>query len=515
MGNFLEKATLLETFSTWTHVNPNQIRSIARKFEQQQTGFGWNIERETYMSLFQPRLRYKGEQEWAIWNPSGSGNAEVLEAVAALTVISRGTFAEKVKLMFDLFDADTDNCLNKQECITMFTTVIPGLCKIMGLAPVSPAMLNTLGQKVFVKASEVKETDTYAKHTRPSKLPRERGVREVSRFQFGEWVRVNAEIVNVMCMYGTTDKEDAVAQLRRETEHEKATEQALKKVAMNEQSKRLQIKKILAVNDSKNFTYRLKDVRQLKRIFDEIDLDQSGEITIGELASALKTNPHMLEGGFLKLLDKDGDGTITFMELLSSVYPTATQDQLATMSYDVTPPRIKKDTVVELSKIFIARATDESLSQCRLCDLIQACESDPETLLARCVRDVAVAKKKSSQKVDFTEFLELVFGVSHLYQFDDIVSWRQQCAIDMISQKQRLEMQQLWGMYDAGNTGCVVVAEMRQKLQEREATGVEQLIMGMDVDGDGTVTFEEFVRYYAAVLSEAPKHQSKHHSKKS
>lgn len=108
--------------------------------------------------------------------------------------------------------------------------------------------------------------------------------------------------------------------------------------------------------------YSKKDVYELKAVFDEYDKDRSGKVTLEEFMANLKKKKEekaprpgekstlaqrqanegisildLAEGTFHEM-DKDGDGEVTFRELLKLFYRFATEGEIETMLTWVAEP---------------------------------------------------------------------------------------------------------------------------------------------------------------------------------
>jgi Ca2+-binding EF-hand superfamily protein len=73
------------------------------------------------------------------------------------------------------------------------------------------------------------------------------------------------------------------------------------------------------------------DARNLQKTFSDYDADGSGEISLIELQHFFDRSSPDLKGAaadFISTLDKDGDGKITFLELLKEMYPMTPSKQL-------------------------------------------------------------------------------------------------------------------------------------------------------------------------------------------
>ncbi|KAG8467710.1 hypothetical protein KFE25_006762 [Diacronema lutheri] len=85
--------------------------------------------------------------------------------------------------------------------------------------------------------------------------------------------------------------------------------------------------------------YSKSDVLLLKQVYDEYDRDKSGSVSVAEMQLALKSSA--LAGStdtMLSELDRNGDGSVDFHELLKLLYPFANATDFAAMVEWVAPP---------------------------------------------------------------------------------------------------------------------------------------------------------------------------------
>jgi len=160
----------------------------------------------------------------------------------------------------------------------------------------------------------------------------------------------------------------------KEAADKAAAEEAAKKEEINKKREENIAKKQggKAKNSSK---YSKKDVFELKAVFDEYDKDRSGRISVDEFASFLKAKKAAsaprpgekstlaqrkaqegvsildLSEGIFTEMDVDGDGEVTFAELLKLMFKFARPEEIETMLSWVAPePEPEPEPKAELSK---------------------------------------------------------------------------------------------------------------------------------------------------------------------
>jgi len=131
------------------------------------------------------------------------------------------------------------------------------------------------------------------------------------------------------------------------------------------------------------------DILWLKTVFDEYDVDGNGEIVQKELYKGMTKSKTQKRPGqpssrwerqaadsvhvsdlfesLFEEIDRDGSGTVTFAELLKTMYPHATKDEFTTMISWVAPPEepppppkkgLSDSQIQEIKEIFNIYDTD-------------------------------------------------------------------------------------------------------------------------------------------------------------
>uniref|UniRef100_A0A061S7W3 EF-hand domain-containing protein n=2 Tax=Tetraselmis sp. GSL018 TaxID=582737 RepID=A0A061S7W3_9CHLO len=94
--------------------------------------------------------------------------------------------------------------------------------------------------------------------------------------------------------------------------------------------------------------YKKKEILELKKVFDSHDADGSGSVSVSELKQHLTTSA-LGSGDFVKTLDKDGDGHITFKEYLMAYYRGATAKEIKQMLEWTQPKEVQEEEEEDLS----------------------------------------------------------------------------------------------------------------------------------------------------------------------
>jgi Ca2+-binding EF-hand superfamily protein len=77
--------------------------------------------------------------------------------------------------------------------------------------------------------------------------------------------------------------------------------------------------------------YTHSDVMKIKSVFERIDVDHSGSISIKELTNSFEGTLSASASAMFAILDVDGSGTLEFNEILRAVFPLATEAEFVQM----------------------------------------------------------------------------------------------------------------------------------------------------------------------------------------
>eukprot|EP00192_Tetraselmis_astigmatica_P015242 CAMPEP_0117684186 /NCGR_PEP_ID=MMETSP0804-20121206/20923_1 /TAXON_ID=1074897 /ORGANISM="Tetraselmis astigmatica, Strain CCMP880" /LENGTH=176 /DNA_ID=CAMNT_0005495077 /DNA_START=65 /DNA_END=595 /DNA_ORIENTATION=- len=134
--------------------------------------------------------------------------------------------------------------------------------------------------------------------------------------------------------------------------------------------------------------YKKKEIVELKKVFDGHDADGSGEVSVSELKQHLAKQSIGGRGDFVKALDKDGDGQITFKEYLMAYYRDATPKDIAVMlewakpdeEEVVTEAKLTPEQIEELKAMFNLYDKNKNgiLDKCELVDAMTSAGYDSD-----------------------------------------------------------------------------------------------------------------------------------------
>jgi len=241
---------------------------------------------------------------------------------------------------------------------------------------------------------------------------------------------------------------------RQQAADKEAEEAAAKEAAQNDlDNKRAEnVKKRETASTAKttkpSSKYSKKEVYELKKVFDEYDKDRSGSIDADEFKKELEAKKKAnaprpgqkstlaqrqsqegvslvdLSGSVFDQMDKDGDGSVTFEELIKLMFKNARKDEIQLMLSWVEPepepepepkPEMSAEAIKSIKSIFKLYDKDKSgsLTIKELKIALTNSGVDPEEVAAM-VKEFDVDK---SGEIEIKEFLKLMESTG---AFDDM-----------------------------------------------------------------------------------------------
>jgi Ca2+-binding EF-hand superfamily protein len=329
------------------------VAKLSRRFESLQQGFGFGIGPALFAQLF--RLKKEDEETtqrlWTCWDTDKNDVTDVLEILAGLSLVSIGSFDAKLSAVFDLFDFDSSQTLTLEELRICMRTSVAGLCKLTDTTPEpSAAEVDRVAARAFGPSSGGRDSKG-----------------GVTRQEFLEYVASVPSVVATIIRFGTTDaeatrKKYAVTSARalaatkiqsafkssrfRNSAAAGSTAAAGSSTAATASPSTGSVggqrgrRSLVGCGAAGGDVFNLAAVRRCKQLFDRIDLDGSGCISVRELVASMRVTNGQAEfvvGAIeaFAALDTDGSQSLSFAEMLSAIYPTARPSDIARMVRDL------------------------------------------------------------------------------------------------------------------------------------------------------------------------------------
>lgn len=251
-----------------------------------------------------------------LWNAELMDERRVdVNEVIAVSIVTAAAFQNvKIRVLFELYDADGSGALSFAEVVILVGSALRGLCRITGGHVPDIQVSEMICQAAFSSS----DTD---------------GDRMVSRDEWSHFCRSDKAILSIIerfSLKSTAENKDEGE--GKEEFAESGDAKSDDKPVPNPNM----MKRRSSLHSHPNLIRELKkELRMLRDVFDSIDLDGSGDIPLEEFMNANHTimrknaasgrvdskgsiGPFQLDM-FLKM-DKNGDGCVSWQELISVMY---------------------------------------------------------------------------------------------------------------------------------------------------------------------------------------------------
>lgn len=512
MGGNISGAQLLPDFENESKRTINEAKLIARKFEKVQTGFGWGIDVNIYAKLLK-LTPTRAQELWLRWDTDQNESNDALEILSALMILSCGNFEDKVSAVFSLFDFDENGVLTIDEVTIMCRTSLIGLSKAMGAKEPTTAEIEHFTHKAMESVSKPSATR----------------LRRVSRDEFMHWILSSASIMKLLAKFGTTNIEaakkkfgvkdstavSAAGPKRRDAKEQKlgggvgstavaeevaATLNLVAAAMGGTKGKPAGDGTSAAAAGSKRGQssaatgfISMGDVRRAKAIFDSIDIDGSGTISLKELAESLRDNAFAELSSTFQMIDRDKSGVITFDELLQTMFPKCPPQQIKAVIEDLYGPTVNKEHVEKLTELFEELDMDNFDGKVNL--KLFVAEAKEQKQLEPLVRKSIM---KEDKDVTFPVLLTELFSRTHKHLMPQLLSWAAEKPVRFLSADQMSDLERIFDRYDKDGSGFILLDELKQ---HSERLGLvkedyENVFKHFDENADQRITLREFRRFY-------------------
>ena len=135
MGNIPFPEILADEFLPCTSWSMDKVLKVYQRFDQIKGGAAWNIGYERFrlvLNVTETSDRAQIEQVNGMWEviKDSVNSVNILEVVATLITICKSTLAEKVSVLFELFDVTGRGILNVSDLSIVVASCVFGMSKI-------------------------------------------------------------------------------------------------------------------------------------------------------------------------------------------------------------------------------------------------------------------------------------------------------------------------------------------------------------------------------------------------
>eukprot|EP00455_Lapot_gusevi_P033892 TRINITY_DN3719_c0_g1_i1.p1 TRINITY_DN3719_c0_g1~~TRINITY_DN3719_c0_g1_i1.p1 ORF type:complete len:591 (+),score=117.83 TRINITY_DN3719_c0_g1_i1:67-1839(+) len=392
-----------ESFATYLSWDIPSCKKLLKKFYKIQSSFGWGVDKALFQELFSLE---DATQSFDLWDTDRNGRVDVLEILCGMILCANATFANKLAASFELFDFDENGWMSKDELVIFCKTCVKALSKICGmeetdstldyLTPVINEMFSQADKQSRRKLTKDEIVAWAAKSPSAVSMLCRYGTTDAVKYL--KVINRNAQVVGPVNWqdefklrvrqarasaaattiqrqyrrYNPLKGEPASANPRGASPAPALSaspstaslappnsgdsgETASEGESMEDVSKKLRRVRHRTNVPTK---YTLSETLQLKQLFEKMDTDHSGKVSIREMAKKYSHLSSQDVASLFNSIDIDSSGSVTFYEMLKVMYPFSSEAELTQMYHWAYPKEISREQVQTLCAIFDDLDTD-------------------------------------------------------------------------------------------------------------------------------------------------------------
>jgi Ca2+-binding EF-hand superfamily protein len=527
-------ATLLPCYvlpSPWLS-DLKSVQKLIARFSKIQEEFGFGVSYETFAKLYEKNISAaklspaEVRKVYSLWDTNHNNLCDSLQIFAGSLLISTGEFKAKISALFTLFDMDSNGSISRDEMTILIRASINGWCRMCNLSPPQLPTLLEYAKLAFKSADRQNKKDN-----------------KIEAEELYNWALATPECVDIVCKFNTLDTAEIKLKAQKANQKElnalKPSKPAIPTIHSLAKSNHNHNNSIISNNNNENdsksadFLNKVAEAREIRAVFDELDVNKTGLVSFTELNSALKRRE-------LKTLNSE--------QFLSSHSHARTDSKLQTPRTSQSPSKPTSATqrkplpsapqlnlsAVGAGVLLLSHETaiKNIFSHCSKAEYAQLIEQSavrpiPESLIKKIKHVFDELDRNFSGTVEFQQILSLLknsarlaeyitinqasysnssislhdllrflFESTHKSQLPLIISWAP--ASKSLSSQQKLDLQQLFELYDADRSGFIDLAELRQSAQDL-GMDAEELFEAFDFDSNEKIDLFEFQKFYREI----------------
>ena len=273
------------------------------------------VDEEQFNKIF---VMLKGRSQRKLFDlfAKGGGGRKFVDVneVFAVAIINSSAFAaNKMRALFELYDSDCSGELSLQEVVIMIASAMRGMCRATGGAQLDVDVVERICEDTFRQIdSEVKDTF-------------------VSASEWAMFCRNDAGMQKILGKFSLAGKLQVSRLAKGDGDDDEAKSPGRGRKGKRVDTGQVARRKSTLTQHPGLIRELKKELKMLRDVFDSIDIDGSGDIPLEEFMSAndktskgdgpfggSKFGPFQTDL-FMKM-DTDGDGRVTWRELISLMY---------------------------------------------------------------------------------------------------------------------------------------------------------------------------------------------------
>jgi Ca2+-binding EF-hand superfamily protein len=328
------------------HTNEIVDRFVAMKLPSQA------IDIKAFTTLFSEYGADKAT--YSLFDGNGVGKIDFFEVVAAMLVSAHASAGKKAQAAFQLYDFDASGNLNYAEMVLLLRCVCNGVSKMTGTDLIPLEEIKGLCDDAVNRIDSVKDGNiTYIEIA--SWVREDKGVAALLQKSWEDFdpskppkkAKPVEPKVPVVSKSTRSPRSKAANAASRDKGNSSSNTGSSRSGTIRGNSSRgggggsssssnskARSPGKQGMKREKKIPFSKAEVMILRTIFNEIDKDMGGAVSSTEFLAHAEASDHgaQFSGDMFISMDRDGDGEMTFKELINGVYPHATRSEVQTMA---------------------------------------------------------------------------------------------------------------------------------------------------------------------------------------
>lgn len=517
------------------------VKLLINRFNQKiQTDYNWSINEKQFYNLYD---RLCGDRDvlykyWCVWSSNNQqSTVNVLCIFAASIVCCHSTYHNKVSQMFNLFDLDMNGSITKDEMTIIIHSIVNGIFTVTHQLDGVPTMdqLQMISQRVFSQADRSVKYDG-----------------KISLDELLLFCSADSDAVKLLGTYNTSDIIQVKSKLNKQQQlqsqnkiQSKASVPTFTPVKLKLPAVTSPIRSHTPNNNTNTPTdsttlsapkptasrlpsIDLDDIArytdltlQIKQLFDYIDCDNTGFISLQQLAHTCRT-----ERGRIDLcvvlptftLSQSVDITVqNNTNKNSSQHKPKIQSTVARLDFKsvlrIFLPQCRPGTIDRLVQTVQFKPVTQPIIH-KICSIYDSLDTNfTGSVLYIAILQILNTSAKLKHyitipsvqsipdhklHVTLHELMRKLFDKTHSSQLSEILSWAKPSKT--LTTEQRNDLKLLFQLYDIDGDGVIVLDELKQcilsNLPDSEAA---LMFQQFDLDGDKQIDLHEYVLVYDTI----------------
>lgn len=486
--------------------------------QMKQNSFGWTVNRETCQAI----LKIPDKKMNRVWElvADGEETCVVMNIIFGLILFSSVKLKVKISMLFSFMRTRFEKVLTQKQLDILFERFLHATFMFFDIVHSKKPVEY---EQLFEAALAFREN-----------IEKRFGARDICPEDLHEWIEDQEPVVRILVALGTTDKkkvldrlEDVWFQRRQDLfemnvlkmgsqmshEHGKTGLKSKRKFLP---SNRKSIEYVL--ENIENFLpdsykiqrcYRAKSVfksshiKELKRNFELLDKDCSGNLTVSEFCAGFESIRHTVKRIFARA--KGNQEALSFKEFLRVLYPdTFPEEQEMMMALVMPPPQPANMIILDLAALFrriegLKADKGKHRGKIQLSEIVAVIARTNE-LYRLVIKWSRFERSRWDYLVTFEDLLSRLFSSFTQKEIRKMAMWTHSPPIPKLDADNEIEIQTQFMRWDADGSGFITLDELMNFLRDNEIdiskAMVQSIFRHMDTDCNKEVSYTEFKKFF-------------------